>query len=373
MIKLRSIITMLALLPAIFNSLAQDLSAYVDYMDKFYVFDKGVSTKIEDNRPQSFKVGGECILYLNSAGHLKMYSNGKVERLEIGGVTEDNYYATDHLAIYSVFERLNVIYQGNNIALSNRFTAYQAQDSLVVFYDKNMESLRVFYQGSIQDIESGMIGVPTQQWASGDNIVAYISSRTKDFKIWYQGEIYVINKNVANTQFKAGKDIVAYIDPLDRSFKAFYRGEEYVLSDFPPESYKIGDGFVTFVDNMGEFKYFTDGEVSTISTVKPDTYIAEDYSLAYSEDGRFKVWYNNEAVEVEAWIPSVYKIDWNTIAYVDNSQRIWIYQNGERKYLSNEFVTSFEIYRDLIQMGVKANRNIIYYKDQFYEGKSFYK
>jgi len=352
---------------------SQHMGAYIDYMDHFYVFDKGENTKLEDLRPQSFKVGGECVLYINSNGHLKMYQNKKVRQLEVGGVQLNNYFATDHLAGYNVFEKLKVVYKGEVIELSNRCTAYQAQDSLIAFYDKNLESLRVFYKGEIQDIESGMIGTPIQDWKSGDNIVAYISSRTKDFKIWYQGESTIIKKNVEDTQFKSGKDMVAYIDPIDESFKAFYKGEVYDIDDFKPQSFKMGDGFVAFVSHMGDFKHYGGDEVELISPATPEGYIAEDYSLAYIEDGRFYVWHNHEAVEVEGWVPEVYKVDWNTIAYVDNSNRIWIYQNGERKYLSNEFVNSFEIYRDLIHMNVKVDRNIIFYQDQFYEGESFYK
>lgn len=352
---------------------AQHLGAYIDYMDHFYIFDKGKNIKIEDLRPQSFKVGGECVLYINNAGHLKMYHNGEVKQLEMGGVYEENYFATDHLATYSVFEKLKVVYNGEPLELSRRCTAYNAEDSLVSFYDKNVESLRVFYKGEILDIESGMVGTPIESWESGDNIVAYISTRTKDFKIWYQGELHIIQKNVAQTRFKAGKDIVAYIDPLDDTFKAFFKGEEFQLDDFAPNSFYMGDGFVAFVNHMGDFKYFGGEDVETISTSTPEGYLAEDKSLAYVIDGRFYAWFNGEATEVEAWVPSTYKLDWNTIAYVDNSLRIWVFQNGERKYLSNEFVNTFEIYRDLIHMNVKVDRNIIYYQDQFFEGESLYK
>jgi hypothetical protein len=351
----------------------QHLGAYIDYMGRFYVFDNGENQKIEDFKPQSFKVGGKVIMYINDSGHLKIYYDGKTRQLEPGGVSENNYFATDYLGIYSIFEKLKVIHKGKIIELSHRCTTYQAQDSLVAFYDKNQESLRVFYKGVVQDIESGMMGYPITKWKSADNIVAYISSRTKDFKIWYRGEVFLINKNVEETHFKVGADIVAYVDPLDETFKAFYKGEIYELNDFAPQSFEMGDMFVAFVDHMGDFKYFSNGEITKISTITPDGYLAEDYCLAYIEDGRFKMWYNNESIEIEAWIPSVYKLDWNTMAYLDNSNRIWIFQNGDRKFFSNELINSFEIYRDLIQMNVKVNRNIIYYQDQFYEGESLYK
>ena len=69
----------------------------------------------------------------------------------------------------------------------------------MAYYDKNKESLRVFYEGEIHDIESGMLGAPVEYFVSGDNVVAYLSGRTKDFKIWYQGELQTIQKYVEDT------------------------------------------------------------------------------------------------------------------------------------------------------------------------------
>jgi hypothetical protein len=349
----------------------QDLGAYIDYMDRFYVFDKGKSMQIEDLRPESFDVGGECILYQSSAGHLKMYANGKVEELEITGVSK--YNATDHLAVYNIYEKLKVVYRGEVIELSNRCTNYFAADSLVVFYDKNQESLRVFYKGQVSDIESGMVGTPVTIWSGGDNLVAYISARTNDFKIWYNGQVHTIYRNVQGTRFMAGRDVVAYTDVLEQNFKAFYRGEIVVLDEFVPKSYKVADDFVAFVSQNGEFKLFANGEVQTISTYEPEGYLAEDNILAYAQDNYFKIWYKGEVIELENFIPAVYKLDWNTVAYLDQSNRIWLYQNGKKNYLANEFVNEFHVYRDLIIMNVKVDRNIIYYQNEFFEGASAYK
>lgn len=350
---------------------AQNLSAYTDYMDHFYVFDHGKSLKVEDLSPQSFKIGGKCIMYVTSGGHLKMYTNGKVTELERTGVSE--YYATDYLATYSIYEKLKVVYQGEILNLSLRCSDYLAVDSLVIFYDKNAESLRVFYKGTVSDIESGIIGDPVKTMIAGDNIFAYISERTNDFKIWYENNVYTVERNVEKTEFKAARDIVAYVDETEQNFKAYYKGETYILDDFVPESYQVGDGFVAFVSQVGEFKVFSSGNVQLINSFAPQSYIAEDSILAYVEDNYFKIWHDGKAIEIEPFVPSSYKMDWNTLAYLDHSNRIWLYQNGEKRYLLNDFVNSFEIYRNLVQMNVKVNKNIIYYEDKFYEGLSDFK
>lgn len=348
---------------------AQYLGAYTDYMDRFFIFDKGESIKAEDLQVQSFAIGGNSVLYVNSQGHLKLYQNGEITKLEPGGATK--YYATDHLAAYSIFEKLKVIENGQDVTLSTRCPLYKVEDSLIVFYDKNMESLRIYYNGNIEDIESGLVGMPISNLKSGDNIVAYVSSRTDDFKIYYRGENHIILPHVGRLSFKAGKDVVAFVNPLDGSFNIYYKGQNYQIENFPPESYKTGDSFVAYVDNTGVFKVFFKGVAQEVSSFAPDAYITEDNLLLYTEYNFFKIFYNGQAYEVEGYIPRNFKMDWNTVAYVDNTNRIWLFTKGEKKFLVNDLINSFEIYRDLIIMNVKVDKNIIYYNGEFYQGLSF--
>lgn len=347
---------------------AQKLAAYTDYRDRFYIFDDGKSVKVEDLDVQSYKVGGNCVMYINSLGNLKVYQNGLVSKLESGGASK--YYATDYLAAYSIFEKLKVLRNGVPVTLSNRCTLYQVQDSLIVFYDKNQEMLKVYYDGTTTDIESGLVGNPINALASGDNIIAYISSRTKDFKIYYKGGNRTILQYVEGIKFKAGKDVVAYTNRLDNTFSVFYKGEIYPLENMPPESFGVGDGFVAYVDYMGAFKVFYNGEIIEASSFAPEAYLAEDNILVFNEHDYFKVFYKGEVFEVEGFIPPNFEIDWNTVAYLDNTYRLWLFTKGERRFLTNDMVKKFELNRDLIMLNVKVDRNIIYYNGVFYDGIS---
>lgn len=347
----------------------QQLGAYTDYRDRFFIFDDGENIKAEDLRVESFAIGGTCVLYINNQGHLKLYQDGLIVKLESGGVTD--YYATDHLAAYTVFEKLKVIENGAAVTLSTRCPLYDVEDSLIVFYDKNLESLRIYYDGNIEDIESGLIGLPVSNLKSGDNIVAYISSFSGDFKIYYRGENHTILDHVDNLSFKAGKDLVAYINPLDGTFHVYYKGQDYEVEIFPPKSFKTGDDFVAYIDNSGIFKSFYRGSSIEISSFSPDIYLTEDNLLVYTEYDYFKVFYNGQSYELEGYVPRNYKMDWNTVAYVDNTNRIWLFTRGKKKYLINDLINSFELYRDMIIMNVKVDRNIIYYKGNFYEGVSY--
>jgi hypothetical protein len=350
-------------------SYSQHLGAYTDYNSHFYIFDHGKSIQAEDLKIQSFSIGGECVLYVNNQGHLKLYYNGSVVKLESGGITD--YVATDHIAAYTVFDQLNVIRNGQSYTLTSRCPLYSIQDSLIVFYDKNTEALRVYSDEQILDIESGLVGMPFNYLKSGDNIIAYISSRTKNFKIYYKGENKTILQNVSGLSFDAGRDIVAYVNSIDNTFHAYYRGQDYQIENFPPKWFEAGDEFVAYVDNMGFLKAFYQGNLIEISSYPPDGRVIEDNMMLFTEDEYMKVFNKGKVYEVEGFIPVNFKLDWNTITYLDNTNRIWLFSNGEKKFLTNDLVNSFEVYRDLIIINVKINRNIIYYQGSFYEGVSY--
>jgi hypothetical protein len=182
---------------------------------------------------------------------------------------------------------------------------------------------------------------------------------------------HTILQYVERLSFRAGKDIVAYKNSINNTFNVYYKGENFQLEDFPPKSYKVGDEFVAYINDMDIFKVFYKGKVIVVSESAPEAYIAEDKLLVFTEHGYFKVFADGEIYEVEAYIPKNFKLDWNTVAYLDNSNRIWLFIHGEKKFLTNDLINSFEIYRDLIVMNVKVNRNIIYYLGESYEGLSF--
>jgi len=349
--------------------MAQHLGAYSDYQGHFFIFDHGNSKKIEDLQVQSYVIGGECIMYINNQGNLKIYRNGNVAKLEPGGI--DKYFATDHLAAYQIFDQLFVVINDNPKILSRNCPLYQVQDSLIVFYDKESLLLKIFYKGVVHEIESGLIGKPISRLSSGDNIVAYVSSISKDFKIWYNGQTHAIIDYVDAITFKAGKDIVAYTKNNDNTFHAYYKGDDFQLEEFLPKSFLTGDGLVAYIDNTDAFKVFYNGQVTTISNYAPDSYFASNNLIVFTEYNSLKVFNEGKVHELEGYVPQIYRFDWNTLAYLDNSNRIWVFSNGEKKYLTNDLIDSFEIYRDLILIKAKLNRNLIYYKNQFYSGLSY--
>ena len=71
------------------------LAAYSDYQRRFYIFDHREKKMVEEQQVKSFKVGGNCVAYVDYGDNFKVYENGNVKTLEIGTVR--NYVATDYL------------------------------------------------------------------------------------------------------------------------------------------------------------------------------------------------------------------------------------------------------------------------------------
>ncbi|MBN1950414.1 MAG: hypothetical protein JW801_04370 [Bacteroidales bacterium] len=347
----------------------QHLGAYSDYRGRFYIFDHGQSTLVEDLEVLDYKIGGNCVLYLNNQNRLKVYTNGKVNELEIGGVS--NLFATDYIAAYSINQKLKVIENGEAVTLSHRCPIYQVEDSLIVFFDENKASLRVYYNGITEDIENGLLGLPVEHLKSGDNIIAYISSDTKDFKVYYRGELHTLLSHVRHITYDAGKDIVAYINELDNTFNVFYKGESILLEDFPPESYKTGDGFVAYVDQMGNFKVFYKGKKIELSGYAPESYVCEDNLVLIADNEYYSIFYMGEVYEVESFIPLYSDVDWNTIVFLDNTRRVWMYSKGKKEYLVNDSVEAIRVYRDLVVLSLAMDRTKIYYQGKVYDGESY--
>ena len=128
-------ITVLLLL--IFNNTlqAQDLAAFHDNQGRFHIFDNGRTIQAEYLPVNQFSVGGDCILYTDNRNNLKMYYNGEVSTLEVNA--PDQFVALDYLSVYNIGGVVKIIDNGITSTISTNSIDYQAEDSLVTFYDRN--------------------------------------------------------------------------------------------------------------------------------------------------------------------------------------------------------------------------------------------
>ena len=363
--KMKKISTLLFFVFLFLRIQAQQLAAFNDYMHFFWVFDGGQFTKLEYLEIQDFQVGGILVAYIDNGSNLKIYRNGKTQNLIQGEPIK--YLATDYLLGYSIYEQLNVYDNGDIRVLSTEADGYVIQDSLIGWHNRITQTIQVYYNKKIYTIEDGLIYNPIESFRTGDNTIAYIQNSTKQFKLFYRGEVIVLESLVENLVFEAGRDIVAYMDIPNQAFKVFYKGETITLESFRPKSFKVGDEFLVYTDNLGHLKYFEGGEVVTLTTYEPQFFDVVDRVVVFEEQGFFKTYCNGQVYVVERYIPPMYKIDWNTIAYLDQSRFVKAFQNCEHIDVSFEIVKDLMLYRDLIIFVEGINQPSIFFMGQVFQ------
>jgi len=353
------------LLPLFWSSVhAQHMAAYLDFRDRFMIFDRGETREVENYKVASFKVGGNCIGYLSYGNDLKVYHNGSIRTLEHTAPTE--YVVTDYLMGYSMYSILKVFDDGNVRTLCSNTNGYIIEDSLVAFYDEVQQVLKVYQNGETKVLEDGLLQWPIRSYASGDNVLAYITEFDNKFKIFYHGEVLIVDDNVRETVYKAGRDIVGFINLVSNAFMVFYKGNYYDLEAFEPRSFQMGDGMMAYVNDQGDFKIFENGELVTISTFEPEFYNLTDSTLVFVEDGFLKTWCNGRVYEVERYVPDVYKVSERSIAYIDVNNRIKAFRRCQPLNISYEMVNSLEMIHNLIIYNIGVNTVKIWYNGKVY-------
>lgn len=342
------------------------LAAYNDYRQRFYIFDHGKKTLLEEQAVKSFKVGGNAIAYVDYADNFKIYQNGKVNTVEIGTVR--NYKVTDNLVAYSMNDILKVWDNGKVKTLSPNVKEFAIGDSLVVFFDYYFTSINGYYNGKIYSRRLRQVGETIQKMDAGDNIAAVITAEDRNFWVFYQGNTELINNFVEDVNFKVGRDIVAYMDQPTRTFKAYYKGEIYDIENFQPNEYKMGDARIVYIDAVGNFKTFYEGTIATILPIEPTFFQVKDSMIVYQELDRFKCFYEGQIYEVAPYIPEKYQFERDLIVYLDRSNNLQMFRKGETKLIQHgaNLINDFQLIRDVIILNVEVNKNIIYWNGQIY-------
>lgn len=343
---------------------AQHLAAYLDYMERFFVFDHGETRQLESYKLTSFQVGGNCIGYVNYHGDLMVYHHGNARLLERTQPSE--YHVTDYLMGYSMQSVLKVFDDGEVKTLCSNTNGYIVEDSLIVYYDEVQQQLKVYHNGQTRVIEDGLLEWPIRSYQSGDNILAYITTFDNKFKIYYRGEVTIVDHNVQETVYKAGRDIVGFMNLATNAFMVFYKGEFYDLEAFRPVSFQMGDEMMAYVTQEGDFKLFENGELVTLHSFPPDKYILKDSTLVFEDQNYLKTWCNGQVKEVERYIPGLYKIAERSLAYIDVNNRIKALIRCQPVLISYEMVNDLDLVRNLIIFNVGVNTVKIWYNGKLY-------
>ncbi len=345
-------------------SIAQHLAAFHDNQGRFQIFDQGKIIQADYLPVKEFKVGANCILYIDNKDNFKMYAGGSITTLEMHAPKE--YVTLDHFAVYSYGGIVKIIENGDIQTITTHAVNYQAGDSLVSFYDASQQLLAVYYKRKIHMLEDGISGNTARQVQSGDNIVAYISSATGEFKIFYNGENRAIEPFLMGGSYRTGLDIVGFVNNSDSRLRVFYKGEIFDLEDFQPKEWQAGDEILAYVDHMGNFKAFVQGNVVDIASFAPDFFKVVDQMIIYSEKGYFRVWVNDRSYLLENYIPEKWHAQWSNLIYRDISNHVKIFSNGETRVLTYDLAEDIALYRGVVLVNKGMNNHNVYYKGKKY-------
>ncbi len=348
-----------------FTGRSQYLAAFNDNLKHFWVFEAGMFTQLEHLEILDYQVGGILVAYIDGSGKLKIYRNGEVKTLMDGNPIK--FTATDYLLGYSLYEQLNVYDNGKTKVLSTECGGYVVQDSIIGWYNRIKQTMQVYYKGNTLTLIDGLLYNPLESFRMGDNTIAFVHSSTEEFYIFYLGRLIKVDDFVGQMIYEAGRDIVAFLDVPEQTFKVFYRGEITELETFAPKSFQVGDEILAYVDNLGKLKYFENGEVKTISNYEPKFYSVVDKMLVFEEQGFLKTVCKGEVFIIEQYIPQPYRIEWNTIAYIDQSGFIKALNNCNPLTISYGNVKGIDLIRDLIIYVEGNNMTKIYFNGQTYQ------
>lgn len=369
--NLASRLSILSLLIISINSIhAQGggLAAFVDFRQRFYVFDHGEKKMLEEQKVKSFKIGGNCVAYVDYADNFKVYQDGEVKKLEIGSVR--NYAVTNNLLAYSMTDILKVYDNGKVKTLSSNVKDFAIGDSLIVYFDYYFNSVNGYYNGQVYSRRLRRIGETINKIEAGHNIAGLVTAEDRNFWIFYRGSATLINNFVEDVEFKTGRDIVAYMDHPTRTFKAYYHGEIYDVENFEPVSYEMGDARIVYIDAVGNFKTFYDGQIATILQAEPTFYQVKDSMVVFQELDRFKCFYESKIYEVTPYMPEKFQFERDLIVYLDRTKNLQLFSRGKTtmlQYGGEGMINDFQLVRDVIILNVGVNHNVIYWKGNFYE------
>ena len=341
--------------------LGQNITAYSDYRDYFYIFDNGVAIQQEYQPIQSHKAGFKCLAYVDNLGKFKVYYDGEIRELERYNIGP--YFATNNLLIYKVSQELMVFDNGKVISLAYYPAFYGVGDSVVAYLDRSSQYLTVYYKGRKTPIADGLLNAAATSLLVGDNTVAFVDSHNRLFLFW-RGRMREITYDPLN--YKTSLNTVAYVDAASGEFNIFHKGTTYEVETFSPESYKMGKDMVAYVDESGTFKVFYNGEVHTISSFAPDFYRIVDEMVIYGENEFFKIIYKGKEFTLENYIPTVYEANQSTLAYIDQTGYLQCFFKGETHTLSDETVSEITVVGNTVAFKIGFNTNKVFYNGKIY-------
>lgn len=345
------------------NSFAQTnfILPYQDYRNYLYVFENGTSRQLESQPVRTFAGMGPNVAYINTANDVYLYTNG--EKNKLGDATGINYDFTNQLFYYRLNDALTIFDNGKINTLSFFLLDFKIIDGIVAFRDQNQNVLKVYYKGQVQEVDLLALG-RTIDYKVGENTVAFMNSMNY-FKVFHDGELYEID-NTAPEVYIPGKNIVAYIDGRTQALKVFYNRKILTLEDIKPLSMQVGDDLVAYVTDENAFKIFANGKLLKAESYVPEFYKVLDNSVLFFVNNKLQLIQNGNRYELSNFNPKSYKMSQDNIAWVDPTNRLYLFSEGKSKLVTTELFESYELNGNVLRYLLPDGSYKFFYKGEQY-------
>jgi hypothetical protein len=333
----------LVLLPGLSGLWAQNqgTTAWLDERGQLLAREMGQTHVLEIIGVQSWKCAPDYLTYVDNAGELIHFRNGKKKPL--GVVRPEWYEAREGFLAYKVRDQISLYHEGTKHRLG--FLSGEALavgDSVVGFRD-NTGALFAFYQGRFERLEL----FPVDSLRAGINVLHYVDQNGR-FRAFWKGRAGTLD-DLAPQKVAAGSDIIAWNDPFGR-LKIFYRGK----FSQPETGYQAlelfaGRSFIAWLDDRGEFFVWYDGLTTRLLQEPPISYGVKDHLIWYVDrNGMFRAFYQGKVHLLESFAPPAVEAMGHVLAYAELDGRVRAFAYGEKKKVSDNIARQFGISGDLI-------------------------
>jgi len=364
--------TILLLLLSCFSqsSFAQDIGVFQDKRGHFFVFEKGIISKLEfldiardeDNGSMEplLKIDGDRVVYVNSQNYTIHYRNGEKKIMDYTN-NFFRYLLTDQMIVSTENDILAVVegYKKKTISLAKN-TQFAFGENILVFID--YDGRLSVYDGSV--IREVTIITERIDLKASDTSFAW-TDELGQFMFWKNGESQEISIELIQF-FEVGNDFVVYLDEYS-AFRLFKDGESVDLENYEPESYKMGDDIFAYVSDQGDFKLYAHEELQELDLEPPKAYEIVENTMYYVDSRNFfKVYDSGRIHDLETYRPDKIAIDEGVVAYTDHRGYLWAYYEGDKVQVSEEIVEDFDVQGRVITYSNSSRNTQIYWEGNRY-------
>lgn len=351
-----------------FSGFSQNMIAFQDYRDRFYIFDEGRIFLESSIKVHEYGYANNSIAYFNNQRDFMLYRNGETTKITFNA---NSFHTSDYLIAYQGGTGLKAIDDGKIIDLTLNLGYYQVTDSLAIYEDNLKNTFNVYYKGQIKEVARGVFNDPASRVEAGENIFAFHNSQGQKYQVFWNNQIQDVLTSNEKIKFHCGRNIMAFNDIITQSFVIFYKGEFFDAESLHAKKYLAGDDLVAYEDMQGNLKVFDPlniFEIQTISSYSPDYFEVRDRIVVFTENNNlFKVYDGNEVRTLEAnFMPPSYQMDDNMIVWMDQMGGLKALIDGEVVQVISEKIKDFEVHGKCIKIKLQNDTYNVYWKGKLY-------